>query len=416
MTKVFNAIYVKNREKILSVTLFLYCVIGYLKTSTITNIYYCNSILNILLLLCAVILCFYLLFDLLNKKFKVTWFLIFGVFCAIGSLIVIHNTIICFFLAFLYVFKDGDLKKIAKIISYALLVSLVSVILLSGIGVIETLNGERFNKIRHSLGFNASTQASIFFFLYCLLFNFINKEKTPIYVLVLEIVANVLIYILTDTRTGFILTFIIVIISIILKIIENERLKNPEKKDIFLKIKEFFDVEENNKKFSVIFSLLPIFFNIIFALCIVLYRYNFSPAVFLNSILSNRFYFTMTAFVEKPMTLFGGFYNWIDSEGMYCGVDSSIYFYLFNWGIIPTIFILSVLTYIFYKAFRAKNYCLFIALIFILCEGMIDRVLFDIRYNVFLLSLIGLNSKMFFGANSENKNNKLNKSVKVELK
>ena len=83
---------------------------------------------------------------------------------------------------------------------------------------------------------------------------------------------------------------------------------------------------------------------------------------------------------------------------------------------IPTIFILSVLTYIFYKAFRTKNYWLFIALIFILCEGMIDRVLFDIRYNVFLLSLIGLNSKMFFGANSENKNNKLNKSVKVELK
>ena len=412
MTKVFNAIYVKNREKILYAILFLYCVIGYLKTSTITNIYYCNLILNILLGICAVILCFYLLFDLLNKKFKVTGFLIFGTFCAIGSLIVIHNTIICFFLAFLYVFKDSNFNNIAKIVSYALLISLISVILLSGIGVIDTINGERIDRIRYSLGFNASTQASIFFFLYCLLFNFVNKEKTPIYVLVLEIVANVLIYLLTDTRTGFALTFVIVIFTIILKIIENRRLKNPERKDIFLKIKEFFDVEENNKKFSVIFSLLPIFCNIIFGLCIVLYRYNFGPAVFLNSILSSRFYFTMTAFIEKPMTLFGGFYNWIDSEGMYCGVDSSIYFYLFNWGIIPTIFILSVLTYIFYKAFRTKNYWLFIALIFILCEGMIDRVLFDIRYNVFLLALISLNSKMFFGKTIKNKNNELDK-IKV---
>ena len=78
MKRVFDVIYVEHRKKFLFVSLFIYCLIGVLRTSVINEIQVCSVLLNVLLILIAVILCFYLFFDVIFRKIKITPFLIIG--------------------------------------------------------------------------------------------------------------------------------------------------------------------------------------------------------------------------------------------------------------------------------------------------------------------------------------------------
>ena len=54
----------------------------------------------------------------------------------------------------------------------------------------------------------------------------------------------------------------------------------------------------------------------------------------------------------------------------------------------PTVFILFVTVFIFYKAFNEKKYWLCLILFLVLCESFVDYFYLDIKYNIFLLTLI----------------------------
>lgn len=404
MKRVFDVIYVEHRKKFLFVSLFIYCLIGVLRTSVINEIQVCSVLLNVLLILIAVILCFYLFFDVIFRKIKITPFLIIGSLCAFCSLIFARNSIICFFIAFLFGLKDEDFNEIVKVVSLALFIGLVLVVFLSLIGCIESGVGHRGEQVRLKFGFVSATQSSIFFFLVCLIYNYFKKEKISYFVLLFEFIVNLAIYYFTDTRTGFALTLVIIFTSIILKLYALFKEKKKIKGGQDCKTNESLTCSDKvNKICSVIFALVPVLMVSAFGLLVYLYQFQSDFIIKINGILSNRLNLTYQAFLDRPLTLFGGVYNW-EQNGQYIGVDSAIYYYLFNWGIIPTIFIMTVITYLFYKAFRERQYLLCFALLIMMCDGIIDRTLFDIRYNVFLLSFISLDSRLVFGEQVQNYN------------
>ena len=415
MKRVFDLFYVNYRKQILLVALSCYCLIGVFRTSVINEIKVCSLLLSIFLILLSVVLCFYLFFDIILRKIKITPFLIIGGLCAFCSLIFVHNSIICFFIAFLYVLKNEDFNEIVKTVSLTIFIGLCLIVFFSLIGIIENNIGYRGDQIRVSFGFVSATQASIFFFLTCLTFNYFKKEKISYFTLLFEFVINFVIYFFTNTRMGFALTIVVIFVSLILKIYclykEKRNLKNSQSDCLK---NNLFSNDKTNKVCSIIFSTLPVLVVGIFGLLVYLYGFQSEFIIKLNALLSNRLKFTYSAFLEKPITLFGGTYNWT-LNGEYIGVDSAIYFYLFNWGIIPTLFIMVTLSYLFYKAFREKQYLLCFALFIILCDGVIDRTLFDIRYNVFLLAPIFLDSKMLFGEQEKAINFKFQKKKEKNM-
>lgn len=389
MKQVFDWLYVKHRDVILYTVLVLYLLSGMVRNSTLMLIDLWEIIVCLTQIICGIILVLYILLDLFKGKFKITLFFIVGVICSIGVLIFAETNYLFFFLVFVYVFKDCKFEKIAKIYAITTFIGLLIVCLMAFTGCIENWVQSRGDIARVCLGFFWSVPPMTYFFFACLASNYVLGKNISYFQLAFELIVGIILYMLTNTRTGFILICILVIVSFLLKIINTKKIEN------YLSDNKF------NKIFSVLFAILPILTVLIFGGLVILYGLDISFAYKINELLSGRLNLTWNAFCEHDLTLFGGTFNWT-IDGLYFGVDSAFYHYLFNYGILPTLFILFVTICLYYQAFRKRKYWLCFILFLILCESVIDIFYWDIRYNIFLLILAESNfcSQMIFGKKS----------------
>lgn len=389
MKQVFDWLYVKYRNMILQVLLVVYLLSGMARNSTLILIDFWDVSARVIQVVCGFILVIYLFFDLIKGKFKITPFLVVGVVCALGTLIFAHTISLCYLLAFIYVFKDYKFEQIARIYAVTTFIGLLIIYILAYSGCIENFILSRGKISRVCLGFLWSVPPMTYFFFVCLVFNYILGKRISYLQLAFELIIGIILYILTNTRTGFILICALVLVSFLLKIINTKKIEN------------YLSDDKKNKMFSVLFASLPILSVLLFGGLVVLYGLNVSFAYKINELLSGRLNLTWNAFCDHSLTIFGDTYNWT-IDGNYTGVDSAFYHYLFNCGILPTLFILFVTICLYYQAFRKRKYWLCFILFLILCESVIDIFYWDIRYNIFLLILAESNfcSQMIFGKKS----------------
>lgn len=400
MAKVFNFFYVTHRKIILYGVFILYLLMGVFRTSTLDNIKIFNTISSVAIGFCALVLFIYLFIDFIKRKFSITPFLIIGVICAVVTLVFTHSTLICFFMGFLYVLKDYKFKEIAKIFAITTFIATTIVVLLAFNGIIENLVTDRGEIERLALGFKWSVPTITFFMFSVLAYNFVRKNEITIFELVAELLINYFLYYFTNTRTGYFLVIGIVLLTLLLKLINIPKIKNWfYKQKIVNKVRVFFAKDKVNKICSYFFACIPLIFIAFFGILVLLYGGKSDFILKINSLLSGRLELTYNAFLTRDITLFGGMYNWKSPSGRYIGVDSAFYHYLFNWGVIPTLFILFFTLLLFYKTFREKNYWLCFILIFVMCSAFIDTFYIELKFNVFLLALIDGNvgRKMMFG-------------------
>lgn len=398
MKKAFDFFYNKHRNAVLCVVFVAYSLAEMVQLSTLSLVNWGNIFSRVVQSLCGIVLGIYLFIDFINGKFKITFFLFAGLVCAVGPLFS-HHKLLCFFMAFSYVYKDCDFKQILKIFSITILSGVIAVFSLALTGCIDNFIQSRGDIARFSLGFDWAGPPMTYYLFFCLAYNYIRKEKITYLELIVEVALSYVMYHITDTRAGFVLTCAIIAISLILKIFNLSHVKKWfQNRKIYQKVYNYFACDKINQIWARFFAVIPVLFIGIFGILVALYPLGSRFIIKIDHLLSGRLALTYNAFLNRDITIFGGIFDWIEN-GNYVGVDSAFYHCLFNLGILPTLFLLFVTMLIFYKAFREKKYLLCVILILVMCSALIDTFYLDVGCNVFLLSLIdgSIGRKMMFG-------------------
>ena len=121
---------------------------------------------------------------------------------------------------FIYALRGHDFRDFSKKAAVFLGCALVLVILLATVGVLpDEVFSFRGETERYTLGFTYATLSQTIMMFVALTVSYAFREKTPFWLLALELALSCFIYWKTDTRTGFGLTLLILLFTLASKLV-----------------------------------------------------------------------------------------------------------------------------------------------------------------------------------------------------
>lgn len=375
---------IKNKNFLL----YLMCGYVFLEIMLNTNfiIVIPKTVINIFRFFFLFLMLIYACVIILNNN---RW-LMYAIFAIIAFLTVLFaktTFVLVLFIMFVLSSQFGH-EQIVKYLNDALLCVLFLTVISSVVGLIPSATSIRQGVNRQSLGFGSCTMPQSLFMFVSLNFLYLKHRNTKFWLLIFEFIVASVFYFYTQARTGYFLTLIIIIVNLILK----------------LNIKFSFLERLCSRKFFIIFmTCIPLIFLSLSVFMTYLYAIENSFALKINNMLSARLVFQRDAFINHTLTLFGDKIVWINSSGDYCGVDNSYLFYLFNYGLINTILLYSIVSINIYKSLKNKNYLLFFILLMICVNAIVEPYLVDFKYNYFMFYIVSKSS--VFVINNRHKKN-----------
>ena len=222
-------------------------------------------------------------------------------------------------------------------------------------------------RARHGLGFGWTTNAATLLFFFALGYIFLRKSHFRIWEAAIIELANVYLYIMTDTRLPFAL------LTAVLTFFALPGLKNHIGALAHLK---------------VFFILLPVI------VCAVTFAIYFLPDkdssvyIWLDNLLSHRLYYGKLGVETYGITAFGQEIIWaggsvVESSASYLYVDCSYLKILAEGGIGLLAAALAVYTQLSLRAVRAEDYWLVVIIACILIHSFTEPRLVDMAFNAF---------------------------------
>lgn len=321
---------------------------------------------------------------------SMTWPMIISGITALFVSIFSGDKRLLFLLLILFSIRNINLEKLLKIALYVQIISLITIILFSKIGIFPDWLYERDgNLTRHAFGYNYTSYASSYLFTIALAFVYLKKEKVEYVQLVLIEIIAIILYIFTDTRLGFLLTTTLLLLTAIIKYFHNNK-----------KVQEFFEKDNIQKGIKFIcYGLIPILISIIIMM-LVLFSYNTAIGKKLNQLFSKRLDYAVEGINNYGIHLFGnkiewtgwGGYGYIDlgENFKYNFVDISYIKTLLEYGIFAFLLILTGYTLRLKEAYKEKDYWLILMLAFVLICSVIEPNIITIEKNLFVLSLASI--------------------------
>ena len=318
--------------------------------------------------------------DLYNKKYSLKEVLIIFLIGIYMLIISYQSKTFGYMTYFMYIVtsKDVDYNKIIKCVLTSFIVSTAFVLILTKFGIINDKIFSLNIRNRHGLGFNWTTVFPNMFMYMTLYLIYIRKSKIFLSEVLIVISIAIFCYIMTDTKSAFVLTVLGILLA------------------YFLKYNKF--LQKYHKIYNYIALVLPIFMASL--IIIVSYLYNSDNMVLskINSILSGRLSLGKRAinefgfiFMARTLPLVGG--EPLDGSA-YNFVDSSFLLYLLNFGIIFFVLLMSLLEYFAYLINLKKDtYMLLVFCIFVI-HSTFDPQLLNLCFNYFLLVLSYKNTKI----------------------
>lgn len=326
-------------------------------------------------------------FELLKKrKSLLEYVFIFVIILFFGSLFINfittrnHRMINLLFILFSAV--DIDKNKILKR-ELDVQVTMSTIIILSCvIGLIYNYSMVRGDMVRSSIGFTYPTNLTqVVLFMMVLLF-YIKKENTTYYEIAFIESLNCFTYLVTNTRTEFFLSQIIVIIMLMFKAFD--KFKVGEYKKVIKKIYSFI--------FMLIYPLMPLY-----SLIVVL-RYRMGGIYErINSFLSNRLsqtYYNILAHGIKPFGVkinFEGLGIRETFEGQKVGhtyVDNEYLQMMFKEGYVVAILFVVILVIMLIMLYKLKKYDEILISSIFLAFGIINPRIITLMYCPILFLII----------------------------
>lgn len=319
--------------------------------------------------------------DLYNKKYSLNEVLIIFLIGIYMLIISYQSKTFGYMTYFMYIVtsKDVDYNKIIKCILTLFIISTSFVLILTKFGIINDKIFSLNIRNRHGLGFNWTTVFPNMFMYMTLYLIYIRKNKISLYEVIIVISIAIFCYIMTDTKSAFVLTVLGILLA------------------YFLKYNKY--LQKYHKIYNYIALVLPILMASL--IIIVSYLYNSDNMVLskINSILSGRLSLGKRAINEFGFTFMARTLPLVGGEPLdgstYNFVDSSFLLYLLNFGIIFFVLLMSLLEYFAYLINSKKDtYMLLVFCIFII-HSTFDPQLLNLCFNYFLLVPSYENSEIY---------------------
>lgn len=323
--------------------------------------------------------------ELISEKFNfrniISMLGIIFVYILVGSITGFLSTL-AVTVFFVFALRDIPFRRVVEASLFMTTIVLVFVVLSSKLGYILDYVELSPERIRHYLGFRYSLFPSTVLLNIVAMTLFLTKDKISYKRLFILLVATIWIYKQTDSRLAFISSLVLIGINLLMKWYPSILKSN----DFILK----------KLKFSYLV-------NAIFSYWIAKMYLTFSnPNINdffknANDFLGGRIYYAHRSLKIYGYNLFGQKINWVGNGLSESGIkNSSEYLYVDNLyiqilqrhGLVILLILLIILTITLNHLLRKKEYVLSLILIVLSFHAMIDDLILNLHYNIFLI-LIG---------------------------
>ena len=296
----------------------------------------------------------------------------FALVVAAGTLICARTTQITMLVVYILLLRDYNFKEILYVLYLTLWMLFIVTVFLYVINIYPHdvyMRGEEF---RYSLGFGTPTLGqSVILFLFLSKF-YLKNNKLSYFSIAFYTVLSFVFYIFTSGRAAFFLFVFALIFVVAYKIFSR-------------KYSQLVTKILKNHFFKILITSLPFIFLFLSLFFTHLYAIGTDIGQKLNSILSTRLVLQLNAFKERPITLFGQEIQWVNSHGIYIGIDNGILYNLFNNGLVVFACVLIAYSFMLNRAVTVKrDLCLIIVIFVILMDSLAEPYIIDFKYNYFI--------------------------------
>lgn len=266
-------------------------------------------------------------------------------------------------------YSKYDVEKIVKSTLRTMWACSIIIITLSLVGILEDRTGIRYvgssflrfydgSNLRHTYGFLVANQIPLLFFVTYIYLIIIKRDKMKIYEHLIVFGANFALLFMFGSRNTFVFVFATMIAYFVArKLTDNRRVKRKK------------------NKYAIFWLVYPVCFLLsLFASL----KYDGTNHAWrtINNILMNRIIMSQTAIKTFGVSLFGSGERALDNlvvEGVRSStLDNGYMNLLMTRGIIITVFIVCLWTYLTYRAEKERNFYLVFSLVALAGSNLID--------------------------------------------
>ena len=369
--------YIFRSEFLFFIALAIYMIAKTIEISTIFNdISWMPQLMKVLRYVSYGIIAIKLIYDSIYTEVEIVKILLIFILLGLVSLHIDSNVLFCSFF-FIIAARNIDIRKLLLGAFWIQLILTIMIAVASQIGLVSDWMYNIEGRNRHSLGYiYPSYIASIFFYM-ILAYMYIRKEKLHLLETIMIGVLNCIIFVLTDSKTSFVLTFLAIVVFFALKYYKKEL--------------------KNNLISKLLYSYSVFGIAIISIVTCIVYNDENNFLVKINSFINNRLIMGHNALMEHGVSLFGEKIRWIGFGGLgyttsalkeeYNFVDCSYVKVLLDYGIIFFVIMLSGYALVSYRAIKEKDRFLCNCILFMCIYSIIEPRIIEFGFNPFVLSL-----------------------------
>lgn len=291
-----------------------------------------------------------------------------------------HNTVL--FQGLLFCFcarKDINIDKCLHFVLFVMLISLLTVIVLSQIGLVNNslltaANGGAI-RMRSSLGFAWPSRAPNYFLTIVQLLLLMTRNVKPQIRVILSLLLcfiDILLFVVTDSRAPCLLAIVAILGLVCVR-------TSPRAPSLYLA--------------GGISASFLLCMGCLIALT-VLYRPESNILVQLNALLSGRFHYSNIGMQNNPLTLFGSSQVNVGNPLVEGYFDSGYLRALYQWGIVPTLVFVSGISVTLFQAMRRADFSLAFVLVLLAVHSTVEGQLVLLYYSPFLIYMGPSSSKL----------------------
>lgn len=350
------------------------------------SIYYFMTIISVLFLIVK---------ELISNKFNIRNLVsllgILFVYLLVGSVTGFLSTIAISIL-FIFGLRDISFTYVARVSLYFSVLILLFVIISSEIGYIPNYVEVSLGRVRHFLGFRYSLFPSTIMLNIVATTLFLARHQISYKRLFFLFVSTIWIFLQTDSRLTFISSVLLLSVNLIVK--------------WYPSVLETFYIILKSFKFTY---LVNAYFSYVVARMYLQFSNSYlnDLSIKINQFLGGRIYYANRSLNIYGYNLFGQKINWIgnglDINGQkvlseYLYVDNLYIQILQRYGLFVLVILLFILTFTLHYLLKQKQYILSLILIILSFHAMIDDLIINLHYNIFLIligTLINQNQSAF---------------------
>lgn len=332
-----------------------------------------NKLIFILLTFLAGI---HLIIKILNNKYTVKEFIIIVALILLGGINLLFSkktTVLISIIAIVFA-KNISFDKLIRIVFNVRVISFISVITWSLLGIVENVKSYRILEsgeilTRYSLGFSHPNTTYLNFFILILLYLYIYFDKLKWINYFVIIILAQLMYMITDSRTGYIIVVLSIIMTIMLK---NNKLIN-------------------NNIIKIIIQITPIICGLVSILGGKLYDSSNMIFKIVDDLLSGRLQLSNRFLNNYNIKPFGQrIIEGSDINGSYLRIDNGYISLFLAYGFVIFIMYIIFQTLILRKYINEFRYKEILLIIIFSLYGLTEVYIYNVFINISLLFMSDL--------------------------